>query len=90
MRTGGELSPEEFQQANADFAAKIFDLEEELRSLASRRTAAESFIKFAQLQLLDLAGAWKIAGPEERQRVQNLLFEDGSGLLSDGRSFEPV
>lgn len=31
------------------------ELEEELRSLASRLTAAEPFIKFAQLQLPDLA-----------------------------------
>ncbi len=26
---------------------------------------------------MDIAGAWQIAGPEQRQRVQNLLFQDG-------------
>jgi hypothetical protein len=29
------------------------------------------------LRLMDIAGAWQIAGSESRQRVQTLPFEDG-------------
>jgi hypothetical protein len=53
---------------------------------------ADSFVRFAELQLLDIANVWKIAGPESRQRVQNLLFQDGlhyspeSGILNRSKS----
>jgi site-specific DNA recombinase len=77
MRMRGELSREEFEQANADFAAEIYVIEEQLRAIDSRRDTANSFVRFAELQLMDIANAWRIAGPEQRQRVQNLLFEGG-------------
>jgi hypothetical protein len=77
MRMRGELSREEFEQANADLASEIYVIEEQLRTVASRRDTADSFVRFAELQLMDIANAWRIAGPEQRQRVQNLLFEDG-------------
>ena len=41
---------------------------------------------------MDIARAWQIAGPEPRQRVQNLLFPDGlhyspeSGILNRSKS----
>ena len=42
MRMRDEISREEFERANADFASDIFDLEEQLRVLASRRDIADS------------------------------------------------
>jgi site-specific DNA recombinase len=77
MRMQGELSSEEFEQAKADFAVEMYDIEEQLRVVTSRRDSADSFVRFAELQLMDIASAWRIAGPEQRQRVQNLLFEGG-------------
>jgi len=77
MRMRGELSRDEFEQANSDFTAEINVIEEQLRAVASRRDTADSFVRFAELQLMDTANAWRIAEPEQRQRVQNLLFEDG-------------
>jgi site-specific DNA recombinase len=77
MRMRSELSREEFEQANANFAAEIYVIEEQLRTVASRRDIADSFVRFAELQLMDIANAWRIAEPEQRHRVQNLLFEGG-------------
>ena len=77
MRMRGELSRDEFEQANSDFTAEINVIEEQLRAVASRRDTADSFVRFVELQLMDTANAWRIAEPEQRQRVQNLLFEDG-------------
>ena len=37
----------------------------------------EAFLRFAELSLVDIAGTWKMATPENRQKVQNLLFEGG-------------
>jgi hypothetical protein len=36
----GELSREEFEQANANLAAEIYVIEEQLRAVASRRDTA--------------------------------------------------
>jgi hypothetical protein len=50
------------------------------------------FVRFAELLLMDIARAWQIAKPEQRQRVQNLLFHDGlqyspeSGILNRSKS----
>jgi hypothetical protein len=32
---------------------------------------------------MDIANAWRIAGPEQRQRVQNLLFDGGLDYSPD-------
>jgi site-specific DNA recombinase len=77
MRTGGELTREEFEQANAELGVKVFELEEQQRALASNAATVESFVSFARLQLMDISKAWQIAGPDQRQRVQNLLFAQG-------------
>jgi hypothetical protein len=69
MRMRGELSRDEFEQANSDFTAEINVIEEQLRAVASRRDTADSLVRFAELQLVDIANAWRIAEPEQRQRV---------------------
>jgi hypothetical protein len=88
----GELSKEEFEEANSTFRDKICEIEENLRALASTGATANSFVRFAELQLTDLAHIWRIANPEQRERVQNLLFEGGldyspkSGFLNRCKS----
>jgi hypothetical protein len=66
MRMRGELSREEFEQGNADFAADIYVIEEQLRAVASRRDIADAFVRFAELQLTDIANAWHISGSEQQ------------------------
>jgi hypothetical protein len=77
IRTRGEISLEEFQEANEAFRDKIRDVEEKIRSVASARATAGSFVRFAELQLADFANIWRRANPEQRERVQNLLFQGG-------------
>jgi hypothetical protein len=77
MRARGETTAEEFEQANGDVAIEICEIEEQLRAVARSGATADSFVRFAELQLMDIANAWQIAGPEQRRRVQNLLFDDG-------------
>ncbi len=73
----GKVTQVDYDQANADSAIKIADLTEQLRVAEANRGQAKSFSVFAKLLLVDFGKAWMIAGPEERARVQNLLFEDG-------------
>ena len=59
------------------YAAEIATTEEETKALTSNRVTLDAFVRFADHRLMDIAGAWQVAGAEQRQRVQNLLFHDG-------------
>ena len=78
--------------ASVRIEAEISTADQELQLLDSNRETMESFVRFAELILLDIAHAWGIAGPEQRQRIQNLLFGDGlayseeSGFLNRSKS----
>jgi site-specific DNA recombinase len=84
----GEVSQVDYEQANAAFSAEIASTTEQLQASTVDGATMEAFIQFAELSLLDIAGTWQMASPENRQRVQNLLFEGGlhysseSGILN--------
>ena len=88
----GGLSDAEYNEVKAQFDSEITATEGELESIESSRATTESFVQFAELLLVDIARAWEIAGPEQRQRVQNLLFDEGlayspeSGILNRSNS----
>jgi len=92
MRSRKELSQEEFEAAKSACALEIFDIEENILRLKEFKSASDAFLRFAQLQITDLANVWTIAKPEQRQLVQNLLFEGGldysqeSGFLNRSKS----
>jgi site-specific DNA recombinase len=81
LRTAGELSREEFEDAKAAANRRICEIEEKLLSLDSTRVTAASFAHFAELKITNMASVWRIANPEQRERVQNLLFEGGLTTL---------
>jgi len=70
MRMDGELTREEFEDAKAAVHRRIYEIEEKLGALDSNRVTAASFVRFAELQLTDMATVWRIASPEQRERVQ--------------------
>jgi site-specific DNA recombinase len=73
----GEVSQKDYEENNSEFVAEIGAIEAELRLIESDAGKLDAFIRFAELRLMDMAQAWEIASPEQRQRVQNLLFRDG-------------
>jgi len=77
MRSRQEYTLEEFVEAKEACTLEILDIEENIRSLNECKSASESFARLAQLQIFDLAHIWTIAKPDQKQRVQNLLFEGG-------------
>ena len=87
-----KISQVEYNEANAEFCAEIAVAEQELQAISSNKGTQDAFIRFAELHLMDIARAWQIAEPEQRQRVQNLLFGDGlhysseSGILNRSNS----
>jgi site-specific DNA recombinase len=73
----GKISDATYKEADDEFCAEITTTEEELRALDSRQITQDAFLRFTKIHLMDVAGAWQLAKPEQRHRVQNLLFEDG-------------
>ena len=73
----GLVNDDDYKMGNAEYAAEIARLEQELQDTRSDRATLDAFIRFSELLLLDIARAWEIADPDQRQRVQNLLFEGG-------------
>ena len=73
----GEVTLEDYTEANANYRRESEALEQELQAVNCARQDTESFVRFAELQLVDISGAWQIANPEQRIRIQNLLFKDG-------------
>ncbi len=92
MRMCGELTPHDFEEAKAELAVDTYEIEEQLREVATRQMTADSFVRFAELQLVDMANLWSMAEPEQKVRVQNLLFDDGlsyspdAGILNRSKS----
>jgi len=86
------ISPERFKEEDEESCASISVIEEEIRTVNAARGTMDAFVRFAELQVMDIAAAWQIAGPEQRQRVQNLLFQDGlnyvpgAGILNRSNS----
>ena len=66
----GEVSQADYEQANAAFSAEIASTTEQLEASTVDGTTMEAFIRFAELSLLDIAGTWQMASPENRQRVR--------------------
>jgi hypothetical protein len=73
----GTVTRDTYIEANEAVVADIAASEQELRVLKNQRADREAFIRFAELGLVDIANIWQLAKPEQRARVQNLLFEKG-------------
>jgi hypothetical protein len=79
---------EDQKRLKAAFSAEIAVTTEQLQASTADGATMEAFIRFAELTLVDIAGTWQMASPENRQRVQNLPFEGGlhysteSGILN--------
>src|ERR1017187_9227743 len=79
----GTISKETYGEANVEFSADIARAEEELLELSSQRSAQETCLRFTRIHLMDIAGALKLATPEQRHRVQTLLFDGGLAYSPD-------
>jgi hypothetical protein len=84
-----KISQTTYREADEEFCAEIAATEKELRTLDSRQGTQDAFLRFTKIHLMDVAGAWQLAKPEQRHRVQNLLFEDGLRYSAKSKSLNP-
>jgi hypothetical protein len=72
-----KISDETYREADADYGRQIVVTEEEIRALSSLQITRDQCLQFDQLLMANIAGAWELASPDQRQAVQTLLFSDG-------------
>jgi site-specific DNA recombinase len=88
----GKISDATYKEAEVEFCVEIAVLEKELRALDSQQMTQDAFLRFVNLHMVDVAGAWQLATVEQKHRVQNLLFEGGlfysekAGILNRSNS----
>ncbi len=75
------VSRETFDHVQAFLAGKKLPKSPKLKSdpdfPLSACATSESFVRFAELQLTGMAHVWRFANHDQRERVENLLFDDG-------------
>jgi site-specific DNA recombinase len=85
-----EISDATYQEAETEYSYGIISAEQELRSLRSRSVNQEAFLRFVdEFRSVDMAAAWKLAGPESKRRVQTFLFSGGLTYSDETRNLNP-
>jgi site-specific DNA recombinase len=84
----GEVPQSDYAQLNAEFDLEAADIDAQLQSAAKNRLSPEAFVRFAKAMLLDIGEAWRRAGAEQKQRVQNFLFQSGLHYSQELKKFE--
>jgi hypothetical protein len=86
----GEVSQNDYAQANSEFDNEIEAIEGRLNSEQSGGATLAAFLRFADAMMLDVAGAWRSAEPHQRIRLQNLLFQNGLNYSDQSHDFEHI
>jgi DNA invertase Pin-like site-specific DNA recombinase len=79
----GEVSQADYEEANRGYSEDVSMIQEQLAILDASRVNFDAFVRFSELMLSDIAGAWQKANADQRQRVQNLLFQGGIHYSSE-------
>jgi hypothetical protein len=86
----GEVSQYDYAQANSEFDKEIEAIEGRLQSEQSDGATLAAFLRFADAMMLDVAGAWRGAEPDQRVRLQNLLFQNGLPYSEQSSDFGDI
>jgi hypothetical protein len=86
----GSVKESDFQTGNERYDAEVKGLQQQLNSLAQAEVDADQWARFCELVLMDFARICEQAEPDERGRVQNLLFSDGLLYDSNTKSLNPA
>jgi site-specific DNA recombinase len=85
-----KISQTTYAESEAEYSAGIVAAERDLRSLQSRGETQSEFFKFAaDFRSVDMAAKWQQSEPEQKRRVQTLLFEGGLTYSEKTKSLNP-
>jgi site-specific DNA recombinase len=89
-RIDDKISDSDFEGLKRSVAEETFRIEAQIAELDREKSTFEELTKQANAQVLNLAKAWKEAGPRERQELQRALFPEGISYDPEKRFFAPA
>jgi hypothetical protein len=89
QKVNGDLSPEEFGMLKETVTQQRTDAEDQLAALDSESSSIETLLQETQNNIIDLVGAWKNGGVQQRQELALNLFPEGLRFSQETLFVEP-
>jgi hypothetical protein len=85
-----KISQTTYTESEAECSDGIKSAEQDLRCLQSLGETKDEFLRVAtEFRSVDMAAAWQMATPDQKQRVQTFLFEGGLSYSAKSKSLNP-
>ena len=89
QKVNGELSAEDFAMLKETITKQRTDAETQLEALDSETSTMETLLQETQNNIVDLVGAWKNGGVQQRQELAFSLYPEGLRFCRETLFFEP-
>ncbi len=89
QRVKGELSAEDFAMLKETVTKQKTDAETQMAALDAETLTMESLLEKTQYDIVDLVGAWKNGGIQQRQELAWSLYPEGLQYSRETKFFEP-
>jgi hypothetical protein len=89
QKVNGELSAEDFAMLKETVTKQKDEAETQLEALDSEPSSMNALLQEQQNSVVDLVGAWKNGGVQQRQEIAWSLYPDGLRFSRETKYFEP-
>jgi DNA invertase Pin-like site-specific DNA recombinase len=89
QKVNGELSAEDFITLKETMGQQRADTETQMAALDAESLSMEALLQESQNNIIDLVGAWKTGGVQQRQELASNLFPEGLRFSQETLFFEP-
>ena len=89
-KVNNEISAEDFDIVKQSIADEKSRLDAALNTLESERRTMEEMLKQAEVQAVDLVGAWERGNVNQRQELARAFFPEGLVFSHELKFFEPA
>jgi hypothetical protein len=89
QKVNGELSAEDFAMLKETVTKQKDEAETQLEALDSETSSMNALLQEQQNSVVDLVGAWKNGGVQQRQEIAWSLYPDGLRFSRETKYFEP-
>jgi hypothetical protein len=89
QKVNGELSAEDFAMLKETVTKQKDEAETQLEALDSEPSSMNALLQEQQDSVVDLVGAWKNGGVQQRQEIAWSLYPDGLRFSRETKYFEP-
>ena len=89
QKVNGELSAEDFVMLKETVTKQKEEAETQLAALDSETSTMEVLLQETQNNIVDLVGAWKEGGAQQRQELAWSLYPEGLRFSRETKFFEP-